>query len=145
MPGAQQLGHLAREMGFAHPRRAQQEHGRDLQRVAAVGAQGQLAAQVVQHLMEVGQLVVQVLHGRQAGGFDLEALGPLLQHALVCGAQGLMIAGRQLAQAFLHRIQTVDMPHVGNRDAPLEVVSLHRDEIGTAAHISPPDNHAWYE
>jgi hypothetical protein len=65
-------------MRLADTRGAEQQRGRDLQRIAAVLAQRQLALHVVEHLDEVGQLVVQVVHRRQAGWLDLEALGTLL-------------------------------------------------------------------
>jgi len=70
-----------------------------LQRVAAVVAQGELAAHVVENAGEVGHLVVEVVHRRQAAGFDLETLGAAFEHALVGGAQRLVFALRQLVQA----------------------------------------------
>jgi hypothetical protein len=62
--GSEQAGQLAREVRLAHTRRAQQQRRRDLQRVAAVLAQRQLAFHVVEHLREVRHLVVQVVHRR---------------------------------------------------------------------------------
>ena len=46
----------------------------------------ELPAHIVQHVGKVGQVVVEVVHDRQAGRLHLEALGALLDHAFVGGA-----------------------------------------------------------
>mmetsp|Transcript_11770 Transcript_11770/g.27564 ORF Transcript_11770/g.27564 Transcript_11770/m.27564 type:complete len:408 (+) Transcript_11770:337-1560(+) len=115
--GAQQLRQLPREMRLAHAGRAEQQQRRDLERVAAVVAQRDLAPHIVQHLVKVGQLVVQGVHGRQPRGLDLEALLALLEHALIGGAQGFVLLGRQLVQPLGHFFQPVDAAHARNGDA----------------------------
>jgi hypothetical protein len=118
--GAEQCRNLAREVGLAHARRAEQQHRRDLEGVAAVLRQRELAFEIVQHFVEVGQIVVEVLHRRQAAGLDLEALGPALEHALVGAAQRLVLAPRvrrQARQALVHVRVAEDVPHL--RDADL--------------------------
>ena len=82
---------MARKVRLADAGRAQQQHGRDLQAVAAVLCQGDVALHVVQHLREVGQLFIQVGHVGHARGLNLEALGAALQHAFVHGAQGVVL------------------------------------------------------
>ncbi len=79
-------------MGLAHAGRAQQQHGRDLQAIAAVLRQCHVALDVVQHLGEVGQLLIQAGHVGDARGLDLKALRTTLQHAFVHGAQGFVFA-----------------------------------------------------
>ena len=92
--GAEQPCQLTREVRLADSRCAKQEQRRDLQRVAAVLAQRELAPDVVEHVGEVRQLVVQVVHDRHARRLDLEALGALLQHALVGRAQAFVFLRR---------------------------------------------------
>jgi hypothetical protein len=53
-------------MRLAHTGRAEQQQGRDLERIAAVFAERDLALHVVEHVGEVGQVVVEVVHRRQA-------------------------------------------------------------------------------
>jgi hypothetical protein len=76
-----------------------------------------LALDVVEHLGEVGQVVVEVIHHRQAGGLDLKALGALLEHALVGGAQTFMLPLRQLVELAADLVDTVEAAHAGDRDA----------------------------
>ena len=99
MPVPSSVRDLAREVRLADARRAQQQHGRDLQRVAAVVAQGQLALHVVEHLVEVGHLVIEMLHGRQTAGLDLEALGALLEQCARRWRAGSRVRGRAACPA----------------------------------------------
>jgi len=108
-------------MRFAYARGAQQQHGRDLQAIAAALGQGHLAAHVVEHFGEVGQLLVQGRHVGQAGGFDLEALGAALEHAFVHRAQRFMVALRagilQPGQLARHVGRVEHAAHLGHRQA----------------------------
>ncbi len=133
MPVPSSIDSRARKVRLADAGRAEQQRGRDLERVAAVLAQRELALHVVEHLGEVGHLVVQVLHHWQAGGLDLEAFGTLFEHALVGGAQGLVLLRRQFGQATLDVVAAVDRAHGGDRDvAP----AVHRYQIVGALHAS---------
>jgi hypothetical protein len=55
-----------------------------------------------------------VVHRRQARGLDLEALGALLEHALVGGAQAFVLALRQLVEPLLDIVHAVQAAHLGN-------------------------------
>ena len=102
-------------MGFAYAWRTKQEDGRDLQPVTAVLAQGHMALDVVEHLSEVGQGLVQRTHLGHARGFDLKALRAALQHALVGGAQAFVVAVRQFVEFALNLLRLVDAAHGGHR------------------------------
>ena len=114
-------------MGFADTRRAEQEQRRDFQRISAVFAQSKLAFDVVQHLSEVGQVVVEVVHHRQTRGFDLKTLGAFFQHALVCGAQAFVFLLRQLVQLAADFVHAVHRPHACNRYAAARC--RHSDQL----------------
>ncbi len=63
-----------------------------------------MALDVIQGVGEIGQLLVQGRHVGQAAGLDLEALGAAFQHALVRGAQMLVVPVRELGQLALHLV-----------------------------------------
>ncbi len=132
--GAQQIGQLAREMGLADARRAQQQHGRDLQAVAAVLRQRHVALDVVQRVGEVGQLLIQVAHVGYATGFDLEALGAALEHALVSVAKRLVLMRGQLGQLALHVAGPEHTAQMGDRQLEAWPVDWHQ-WVGRHSHL----------
>jgi predicted Zn-dependent protease len=56
-----------------------------------------------------------VVHHRQAGRLDLEALGALLEHAFIRGTQALVLFGRQLVELAADLVHAVDVAHAGYR------------------------------
>ena len=113
--GAEQLGHLAREMRLADSGLAEQQHRRQLDRVVGVDAQREVLADVGEHLGEVGQLVEQALHRRQRRGLDGEALAAEAHHLLVERAQRLVGGGGKLVAGLSRPRDFVDVLEARDR------------------------------
>ena len=121
-------------MCLADTRRAEQQQRCDLQRVAAVLAQRKLALHVVEHLAEVGQVVVQVIHHRQTGRLDLKAFGSQFDHAFVGGAQVLVFLVWKLVELATNVVDAVEAAHSRNRDAAAS--GRHMNQFMGSRHLT---------
>src|SRR5438132_11639770 len=103
------LRELAREVGLADARLAEQQHRRQLDRVVGIDAQREVLADGLEHHREVRQVLKQVLHLGERRGLDGEALAAQAQHLLVDGAQRLVGRGRKFLQGFFNGRDFVDV------------------------------------
>jgi hypothetical protein len=103
-------------MRLADAGAAEQQHGRQLDRVVRVDAQREVLADVGEHLGEVGQLGEQALHLGQRRRLDREALAAEAHHLLVERAQRFVGGRGELLQGFLDRRDVVDVLEARNRN-----------------------------